>query len=184
MFFSNDLRATYQTIQHCPIYLDCLKLENCEEFLAMTKTSRHLHHPWIYPPLSKSEFRLYQKRLQRSDHRNFILRLKTTGAIVGIVNLNNIVWEGQASASLGYYVNQAFTKRGYMAQGLRLVQYQAFKKMGLHRLEAHIQPDNLSSLRLLESLGFTFDDLVIKFLFINGSWRNHERWTLINQESH
>jgi ribosomal-protein-alanine N-acetyltransferase len=66
---------------------------------------------------------------------------------------------------------------GYMREGLELVKTYAFCQLGLHRLEANIQPENGRSIELVRSCGFQLEGLSRSFLFIAGSWRDHERWT-------
>jgi [ribosomal protein S5]-alanine N-acetyltransferase len=45
-----------------------------------------------------------------------------------------------------------------MREGLRAVIDVAFRKHGLHRLEANVQPDNTRSIRLVQRLGFRCED--------------------------
>jgi ribosomal-protein-alanine N-acetyltransferase len=66
-----------------------------------------------------------------------------------------------------------------MKEGLAQVIEHAFNDMGLHRLEANIQPDNERSIRLVESLGFECEGYSPRYLKINGKWRDHERWAIL-----
>ncbi len=96
-----------------------------------------------------------------------------------MVNLNIITYEALCSAYLSYYVVQRFAERGYMKEGLRQVIDVAFGELGLHRLEANIQPGNERSVRLVESLGFQYEGFSPRYLKINGKWCDHERWALL-----
>jgi ribosomal-protein-alanine N-acetyltransferase len=58
----------------------------------------------------------------------------------------------------------------------------AFQKIKLHRLEANIQPNNMSSKGLAKSVGLLYEGYSPKFLKINGEWRDHERWAIINEK--
>ena len=70
-----------------------------------------------------------------------------------------------------------------MSAGLKsLVQY-AFTTMGLHRLEANIQPGNVKSINMVKRCGFSFEGVSKKFLFIEGKWRDHERWSIVDSRS-
>jgi ribosomal-protein-alanine N-acetyltransferase len=106
---------------------------------------------------------------------------RTDGAIVGVVNLNEIVRAALQSAYLGYYAFQPHAGQGYMAEGLGLVLRHAFRRLGLHRLEANIQPGNRASRELVRRLGFRKEGFSPRYLKIGGRWRDHERWAIVRE---
>lgn len=59
----------------------------------------------------------------------------------------------------------------------------AFGPLELHRLEANIQPDNTSSLNLVKRLGFQCEGYSTAFQYINGAWRDHERWAITAEQA-
>lgn len=65
-----------------------------------------------------------------------------------------------------------------MSEGLRLVLRHAFGPLGLHRLEANIQPKNRSSIRLVRRAGFRREGFSPRYLRVLGRWRDHERWAI------
>jgi len=68
-----------------------------------------------------------------------------------------------------------------MSEGLGLVLRYAFQQLRLHRLEASIQPDNQASLRLVQRHGFRREGYSPDMLFIDGAWRDHERWAITRE---
>ena len=162
------------------VYLRAVSDTDRKEFLSLMRSSRHLHHPWISPPLSDAAFTSYLARTRREDHEGLLVCNRSDDAIAGVINLNNIVRGSFLSASLGYYVGAPYAGNGLMREGLELVMSYAFYTLGLHRLEANIQPENHRSIALVRQCGFVREGVSANFLFINGRWRDHERWTAIH----
>lgn len=149
----------------------------------MAQASQKLHHPWITPPLTNHMFRLYLKRTQREDADGFVVCLRSNDEIIGVVNLNDIVRGSFLSANLSYYVDANHQGRGFMTEALRHVIRLAFEVFGLHRLEAAIQPENQPSKDLVRRCGFKMEGLSSDLLFIDGEWRDHERWALVDKRT-
>ena len=150
------------------------------EFIDLMKQSISMHHPWITPPHNSSLFKAYINRIKKDDHEGFAICNKSDDAIVGVININNIIRGSFQSATLGYYVGRPYAGNGLMKEGLLAVLKLAFETFGLHRLEANIQPDNHNSIELVKRCGFVKEGLSSGFLFIDGSWKDHERWCAID----
>ncbi len=151
------------------------------ELLELARSSRELHWPWISPPMTPHMFKVYLRRTQREDHAGYVICRRDSDAIVGVVNVNNIVMGSFLSASLGYYAAQAHAGQGFMREGLLQLKEHLFRQLGLHRVEANIQPGNTASIALVRSCGFVREGLSRQFLYINGAWRDHERWAALHQ---
>lgn len=152
---------------------------DCDEFLALVQSSQHFHHPWVDPPSTKERYETYLQSRQGPGDDGFLICDHGSGRIVGVVNLNCIVRGHFHSAYLGYYIAEAFAGQGYMTDGLRLVARFAFGEMGLHRLEANIQPENVASIALARKCGFRKEGFSPRYLKVNGEWRDHERWAML-----
>jgi ribosomal-protein-alanine N-acetyltransferase len=70
-----------------------------------------------------------------------------------------------------------------MTAGLKHVIRYGFRKLGLHRLEANIQPDNVASIALVRTCGFSKEGYSPRYLKIRGRWRDHERWALLSGQT-
>ena len=155
---------------------------DADEFIAAARASRALHQSWIEAPDSETRFAGFLVQSGRDDHATFLLRHASCGQLVGYVNVSNIVRGAFQSAYLGYGAFASHAGKGLMTEGLRAVIDAAFGELGLHRLEANIQPTNARSLALVQRLGFHKEGYSPRYLRLAGDWRDHERWALRSED--
>ncbi|NRQ38261.1 GNAT family N-acetyltransferase [Nonomuraea sp. NN258] len=159
-----------------------LTLSDQDEFCSLVRASTELHQPWMQLPATAEEFQAWMRRFDDGANLGFLIRIKETGAAAGMVNINSIIRGRYQGASLGYAAFAPSAGRGYITEGLRLTLRHAFTDLRLHRLEANIQPGNKASLAVAERLGFRCEGLSPAYLYIDGAWRDHERWSITAPE--
>ncbi len=152
-----------------------------QAFLAAVHRSRSLHRPWVSPPATAEAFRGYVDKHDGVRGLAFV-SLSREGELLGVVNANEVVRGAFLSAYLGYYAFAPHHGSGHMTRALAATISCLFRKHGLHRLEANIQPDNQASLALVSRLGFRKEGLSPRYLKIAGRWRDHERWAITREE--
>jgi ribosomal-protein-alanine N-acetyltransferase len=148
------------------------------EFIAAARDSRAVLLPWVDPADAPERFAAYLRRAAREDHACFLVRHEACGALVGFVNINSIVRGAFQSGFLGYGGFARHSRRGLMAAGVAAVVGTAFADLGLHRLEANIQPANDRSIALVRQLGFRQEGFSPQYLMVDGEWRDHQRWAI------
>lgn len=138
-------------------------------------------------------------RAQSDVHRTFVIRALDAGAghgLVGRVNVTNVVRGRFASATLGYDAYDPYVGCGLFGEGLRLVVDIGLRAvemggMGLHRVEANVQPGNVRSARVLRSLGFRHEGETPRMLLLAArgggtdageAWRDHERYAITRED--
>ncbi|MCX4790531.1 MULTISPECIES: GNAT family N-acetyltransferase [unclassified Streptomyces] len=178
---------------------------DAEEFTTRARESRGVHRPWLFPPEDVRAYTTYAGRLIDDPTKAGFLVCEPErererererdagkgragkgrdgegaggGGIAGFININNIVHGGFRCGALGYGAFAHAVGRGLMSEGLALVLRYAFGPLGLHRLEANIQPANEGSIALVRRAGFRREGFSPDFLFIDGAWRDHERWAI------
>jgi ribosomal-protein-alanine N-acetyltransferase len=141
------------------------------------RSSRRLHGRWVPAPSVETFDRLLKCVEDERYQPGLVCRI-ADGAIVGFININEIVRGLFQSGYLGYAAVAAYAGQGYMREGLEVVMARAFTELGLHRLEANIQPGNQGSIALVRGAGFVREGLSEGYLKIGGRWRDHERWAI------
>jgi ribosomal-protein-alanine N-acetyltransferase len=156
-------------------------LADSGDFLAAVERSRRLHHPWLEAPADARAYSAYCERIARDDNEGFLM-IEESGGLVGYATIGNIVRARFQSAYLGFAAFEPFAGHGLMRPGVELVVDEAFGRLDLHRIEANVQPQNDRSARLVRSLGFRLEGHSPRYLFIDGGWRDHDRYAITREE--
>ena len=152
------------------------------EFLALARESRRLHRPWTYPPERADQFEELYARSRREDFVCLIARLVDGDGLVGVFTVSQIFRGSFQSAYLGYYAHERHAGQGLMREALVQVLDHCFGPLGLHRVEANIQPGNAPSIALARGAGFRLEGFSPRYLLIGGQWRDHERYAVTAEE--
>lgn len=161
------------------IQLDRVTRADAPELIAANRASQEYHLPWVTSFTDQAGFDNWFARCLTGPNVGLVARERVSRQIVGIININEIVAGAFQSAYIGYYGMSNFSRKGLMTEALRVAVDHAFDDLGLHRLEANIQPENQASIALVRRLGFQKEGYSPRYLRINGEWRDHERWALL-----
>lgn len=164
------------------VFLRHPRARDREEFLERARASRKLHGRWVTAASDPDAFSAYLQQAKSANVAKLLVCRTEDGTIVGAYGLSQIVYGPLCSAYLGYYAFEPFAGQGYMREGLQLALRHAFGSLGLHRLEANIQPGNESSVALVKSAGFRLEGYSRRYLKISGRWRDHERWAILAED--
>lgn len=140
-----------------------------------------MHRPWISMPETGEAYSAYLERSRLETNAFYLAHRRDDDAIVGFLNISEIIRGKLQSAFLGYGGVARFAGRGYMSEAMELLLREAFTRLSLHRVEANIQPENVASLALAERCGFRFEGFSPRYLKVGGRWRDHERWAITKE---
>jgi ribosomal-protein-alanine N-acetyltransferase len=142
---------------------------------------------WAPDELSRVSFRRRIRHYMRDMREDvgyalFVYDTRST-SLVGGITLCNVRRGVTQSCTLGYWVGAAYARQGFMTAAVRAVVPFVFDSLELHRLEAACLPENTASMRLLERVGFKREGLARRYLRINGDWRDHVLYALLETDS-
>ena len=103
-------------------------------------------------------------------------------ALLGGINIGNVRRGVSQSASLGYWIGEKHSRNGYMKEALKLLIPSLFVDLRLNRIEAATLEENIASKNLLKKIGFKKEGVLRKYLKINGTWRDHIIYGLLEND--
>ena len=163
-------------------YLRPVTHADAEEYVAAVVASRDLLHPWVSPVHDVEGFAAYVDRLESDPLKiGLVFCDQTDDRIAGALTISNIVHGAFRCAAIGYWAFAHAAGRGLMGDALDAGVRYAFGPLGLHRLEANVQPGNARSIALVKRHGFRLEGFSPDFLFLDGAWRDHERWAITTE---
>ena len=134
------------------------------------------HSPVVFTAM------LRNLRKESRAGRTLPLAITYDGRLAGQVTASNVVRGAFDSASVGYWVDGALAGRGVLPSALAMVVDHCLQAVGLHRIEANIRPENTASRRVVEKLGFRQEGLHLRYLFIDGGWRDHLSFAVTRED--
>lgn len=170
------------------VYLRAPDARDYTDWAKVRDASRNFLTPWeptwAQDETSRGSYRYKLRRYGQDAHEDkayalFVFR-EEDDALVGGVTLSNIRRGVAMTASLGYWAGEMYAGKGYITSAVRAVVRYAFEDLDLHRVEAACQPDNLASRRVLEKADFAQEGVASAYLKINGAWRDHLLFAIVN----
>lgn len=159
------------------------RLADEDKFISAMLSSQDIHKSWTMPPLTHAQFLNFIHRAKQDNAKSY-LAMDENQNIIGVFNISEIVRGHFQSAYLGFYGVVAFSQKGLMSHALKSILKKVFTELGLHRLEANIQPENIRSINLVSHNGFKKEGFSPRYLNINGEWCDHERWAITVEDYH
>ena len=129
----------------------------------------------------------YPKRLLQQESnqimkgnriRFYIFLKENSQRIIGTVSFTDFHNVSQ-SCQIGYKFDPNYHHQGYAYETISHALSFVIPEYKLHRIEAYIQPKNLSSIHLVERLGFELEGTAREYACIGGKWLNHLQYSFI-----
>lgn len=139
---------------------------------------------WAQDDLTRAAFRrrlaAYQRDRETGSAYSFFVFRQRDDVLTGGITLSNIRRGVAQMGTVGYWCGKPFARQGQTLGAVRALTLFAFRRLGLHRLEAACVPQNTPSRRLLAQAGFTEEGEAKAYLKINGVWRDHVLFGLVS----
>lgn len=173
------------------IFLRYPEMSDYGQWAQLREMSREFLAPWepvwAADELSRAAFRRrvrrYASEISNDLAYPFLVFRATDRALLGGCTISNVRRGVTQGAAIGYWIGKPYARQGKMFTALRALLPFAFGPLGLHRIEAACIPENEASRNLLGKLGFREEGRALRYLQINGEWRDHLLFGLLQDES-
>ena len=105
---------------------------------------------------------------------------KNDETLIGTICLWNIS-KNDSRAEVGYALHTDFQGKGFMGEAMDVVLDYTFTKMDLHSIEAHVHPDNQTSINHLQKKGFIKEAYFKENVFFNGKFLDPVVYSRLNK---
>ncbi|MBU3203582.1 GNAT family N-acetyltransferase [Clostridium algidicarnis] len=112
----------------------------------------------------------YEFRVFKKDDGSYI-----GGVIIKTIKRRNFQW-----AEVGYWLLNQHWNKGYGSEMVKVMIDIAFNELCFHRLEAHINLDNIASQKTAEGAGMKFECIRKGFIFESDVWTDNMIYVINN----
>jgi ribosomal-protein-alanine N-acetyltransferase len=153
------------------VYLRPVVADDAEALFTIFSDPQVMRY-WSTPPLAD---RNAARELVREIHEGFERRamlkwglsLQMPDTLIGTTTLFNLNMEN-GRAEIGYCLGREHWGNGYMHEALQALLKYSFESLDFRRLEADVDPRNITSIRTLERLGFQREGYLRERWHVNG----------------
>ena len=173
------------------LYLRPAQSVDFPAWAALRERSREFLSPWepSWPAddLTRAAFRRRLRRqadeIARDEAYSFLIFEDDSDLLLGGITVGGVRRGVAQAATLGYWIGAPYARRGHMTRAVAAAVGFGFSSLRLHRIEAACIPNNVASARVLERNGFQKEGFARAYLRINGAWRDHLLFGLVEGEA-
>ncbi|WP_153398293.1 GNAT family N-acetyltransferase [Ornithinicoccus halotolerans] len=139
-----------------------------------------------YPtgPVRESSFWAARRAAERAAAAGQLVPfvVEADGVLVGQMHLFEVVWGSRWSATAGYWLDRQATGRGIATWALAMAIEHGLLRVGLHRVEVNVRPENTASLAVVRRLQLREEGRRRGLIHVDGDWRDHLSFAVLAEE--
>jgi ribosomal-protein-alanine N-acetyltransferase len=115
----------------------------------------------------------YETPIDKKFKYSFAIVSKENGRFIGWCGVGNLHFN-PSDKEIYYLIGREYWDHGYASEAVEALIRYCFTVMGLERLVAKVNPENIASKKIIEKTGFIFQHVINalpeKFSHCNGEW--------------
>ncbi len=105
-----------------------------------------------------------------------------TNEIIGTVSFGCFIPDPYRSYVIGYKFAPYYHNKGLGTEAVHAALLTVFSVFKPHKVNAYVLPENIPSIRLLEKCNFHQEGFCTKHLCVNGEWKDHLLYAILNDQ--
>lgn len=128
------------------------------------------------------EDKLIERELLANDDRCYLFNIFRVedGVFIGNCDITTHMREDFQYARVGYTIHNQYWNNGYATQALKGLINIGFDSLKFHRLEAHINLDNIASKKVAIKAGMELECVRKSFILEDGRWTDNEVYFIVS----
>ncbi len=118
---------------------------------------------------------------QKAEPPTWGLEILERGPLIGTCSFVALAPE-HARGEIGYALARKYWRQGYMSEAVRAVLKFGFAALGLNRIEARCDPENVGSWRVMEKVGMKFEGVLRQNIVLHGRPRDARMYAILREE--
>ncbi|WP_253905578.1 GNAT family N-acetyltransferase [Bacillus sp. THAF10] len=106
---------------------------------------------------------------------------KESGKLIGTCGFHAIS-DKHARAEIGYEIDLPYWGKGYATEAITAIIHYGFDSMKYNRIGANVYPENISSRKVLEKVGFTHEGLLRGYLYQGGVYHDANVFSILKKD--
>ena len=164
------------------------KSDKDDHFGILDSREYQLYNCSYYEPSTEEEknemfrFLLTQNYEEKKIRFVIAIRLKDSDVFIGHMGLKNGKLEKDGSVELYFGLSKEYWNKGYGTEALKATISFCFDKIGIHRIFAGCDIDNLASARIMEKTGMIKESRWRKDRFRYGQWKDGLGFSILKED--
>ena len=146
-------------------------IDSIHEYASDPEVVRYMPFEPNTPEQSKNYFERAINRQQEETRTDYELAVihKESNKLIGGCRLNKV---SDIQAQIGFIYNKKYWGYGYATETAKALVDYGFTELGIHRIYATCDPDNVASKRVLEKAGLVLEGRLRENMMIHGRFRD------------
>ncbi len=156
-----------------------LKIMEKEDLPLILEWGNDLEFGGEYEPMEQMGMKELEEWYDKSrpDEKWFIIEKKDKSKVGQIFYMPS-----GSCFEIGYRLLPKERGKGYCTEAVKIIVDYLFLTKSMVRIQAHTNPKNLASQRILEKAGFQKEGLIRKPIFIRGAWQDGVLYSILRED--